>query len=119
MVNYQCHPQPQYFTYQPQACERARNTQPTTPARCGFVEVLSSEQHIHKALHALKILRTASMSTKELVDDVLDKAQQFISAVRDNSGESKWMYKFFERCTGKAWSNVGDIGRLVRTFIRT
>jgi adenosine deaminase len=38
------------------------------------------------------------MSTK----DVLDKAQRFISAVRDNSDESKWMYKFFERCTGKA-----------------
>ncbi|KAF8170752.1 hypothetical protein K438DRAFT_1853928 [Mycena galopus ATCC 62051] len=62
-----------------------------------FIEDPSPEQHIHKALDALKILLDRFANPESSVDDVLEKAQRFISAVRGNSGEFKaWVDKFFE-----------------------
>jgi hypothetical protein len=62
-----------------------------------FIEDPSPEQHIHKALDAFKILLDRFVNPESSVDEVLDKAQQFISAIRGNSGEFKaWVDKFFE-----------------------
>ncbi|KAJ7902724.1 hypothetical protein B0H14DRAFT_3851682 [Mycena olivaceomarginata] len=62
-----------------------------------FIGDPSPEQHIHKALDAFKILLDRFVNPESSVDEVLDKAQQFISAIRGSSGEFKaWVDKFFE-----------------------
>ncbi|CAK5276167.1 unnamed protein product [Mycena citricolor] len=60
-----------------------------------LVEDTSSEQHLHKALGAIKTFIDRFVSHEISVDDVLGKGQLFISAVRGDSVEVKdWLDKF-------------------------
>ncbi|KAF7290672.1 hypothetical protein MIND_01307500 [Mycena indigotica] len=57
----------------------------------------SPDQRVHKALEAFKTLLNRLAEPKTSVDDVLQKAKNFSSAVRDDSVEVKtWVDKFFE-----------------------
>ncbi|KAF8128789.1 hypothetical protein K438DRAFT_1888312 [Mycena galopus ATCC 62051] len=94
------------------ACDRVRDRDSDRPFTLdAFIEDPSPEQHIHKALDALKILLDRFANPESSVDDVLEKAQRFISAVRGNSGEFKaWVDKFFEHV-----HRTRDVGHQLRT----
>ncbi|KAJ7485234.1 hypothetical protein B0H11DRAFT_1806634 [Mycena galericulata] len=62
-----------------------------------FVQDTTPEQHIPKALNALKTLLDRFAEPESSVDAVLDKAQRFVSAVRGDSVEVKaWVDKFVQ-----------------------
>ncbi|KAJ6471209.1 hypothetical protein DFH09DRAFT_1220471 [Mycena vulgaris] len=62
-----------------------------------FVEDSTPEQHVSKALNALKTLLDRFAKPESSVDAVLGKVQRFFSAVRRDSVEVKaWVDKFFE-----------------------
>ncbi|KAJ7186766.1 hypothetical protein C8R46DRAFT_981039 [Mycena filopes] len=61
-----------------------------------FIEDTTPEQHVHKALSALKALVDRFAKPESSVDAILLKAQHFVDAVRGDSGEVKaWVDKFF------------------------
>ncbi|KAJ7749498.1 hypothetical protein B0H16DRAFT_1845635 [Mycena metata] len=61
-----------------------------------FIEDTTPEQHVHKALNALKTLVDRFAKPDSSVDAILLRAQHFINAVRGDSGEVKaWVDKFF------------------------
>ncbi|KAJ7475171.1 hypothetical protein B0H11DRAFT_1866022 [Mycena galericulata] len=62
-----------------------------------FVQDTTPEQHIPKALNALKTLLDRFAEPESSVDAVLDKVQRFVSAVRGDSVEVKaWVDKFVQ-----------------------
>ncbi|KAJ7905001.1 hypothetical protein B0H13DRAFT_2251949 [Mycena leptocephala] len=62
-----------------------------------LIEDSSPEKHIHKALNELKTLLDRFAKPQSSVDDVLNKAQRFVSAARGDSVEVKaWVDKFFK-----------------------
>ncbi|KAJ6510452.1 hypothetical protein C8R45DRAFT_858340 [Mycena sanguinolenta] len=75
--------------------ETANSDQPFTLD--AFIEDPSPDQHIHKALDALKTLLNRFVEPECSVDDLLNQTDRFVSAMRGNSGEFKaWVDKFFE-----------------------
>ncbi|KAJ7034692.1 hypothetical protein C8F04DRAFT_1038198 [Mycena alexandri] len=61
-----------------------------------FIEDTTPEQHVHKALNALKTLVDRFAKPDSSVDAILLRAQHFINAVRGDSVEVKaWVDKFF------------------------
>ncbi|KAJ7730841.1 hypothetical protein DFH07DRAFT_906196 [Mycena maculata] len=62
-----------------------------------FVQDSSAEQHIPKALNALKTFLDRFAEPESSVDAVLDKVRRFVDAVRGDSVEVKaWIDKLFE-----------------------
>ncbi|KAJ7207906.1 hypothetical protein GGX14DRAFT_634371, partial [Mycena pura] len=62
-----------------------------------FIEDTSPEQHVRKALDALKTLLDRFANPECSVDAVLDKAHRFVRAARSESVRVKaWVDKFFE-----------------------
>ncbi|KAJ7262762.1 hypothetical protein B0H12DRAFT_1104346 [Mycena haematopus] len=77
------------------AFDRIESDQPLTMD--AFIEDPSPDQHIRKALDALKVLLDRFVQPDSSVDDVLDKTRRFLSAIRGNSGDFRaWVDKFFE-----------------------
>ncbi|KAF7361297.1 hypothetical protein MSAN_01162200 [Mycena sanguinolenta] len=86
-----------YYT----ACERARNDPVYHSALSTLFNVLHKipppTSISTKALDALKILLDRFVQPECSVDDLLNKTDRFVSAMRGNSGEFKaWVDKFFE-----------------------